>query len=74
MTLLLDTCAFIWLTQEPEKLSAAAQAAINDSSNSLVFSHASAWEIHPQTQRREAGPSRAAKAMDSPAIGGMEDY
>jgi PIN domain nuclease of toxin-antitoxin system len=46
MTLLLDTCAFIWLTQEPEKLSAAAQAAINDSLNSLVFSHASAWEIH----------------------------
>ena len=46
MTLLLDTCAFIWRTQEPEKLSAAAQAAINDSLNSLVFSHANAWEIH----------------------------
>ncbi|MCX6876589.1 MAG: type II toxin-antitoxin system VapC family toxin [Verrucomicrobia bacterium] len=46
MTLLLDTCAFIWLTQEPERLSAAAQAAINDPANHLVFSHASAWEMH----------------------------
>jgi PIN domain nuclease of toxin-antitoxin system len=46
MTLRLDTCAFIWLTQEPEKLSTAAQAAINDPLNRLVFSHASAWEIH----------------------------
>ena len=46
MTLLLDTCAFIWLTQEPGKLSATAQAAINDPANSLVLSHTSAWEIH----------------------------
>ncbi len=46
MTLLLDTCVFIWLTQEPGKLSVAAQSAINDPANSLVFRHASAWEIH----------------------------
>jgi PIN domain nuclease of toxin-antitoxin system len=46
VTLLLDTCAFIWLTQEPEKLSAAAQSAINDPANNLVFSHVSAWEMH----------------------------
>ena len=46
MTLLLDTCAFIWLTQEPNKLSAAAQAAINNPANSLALSHASAWEMH----------------------------
>ena len=44
--LLLETCAFIWLTQEPGKLSAAAQAAINDPANSLAFSHAIAWEMH----------------------------
>ena len=46
MTLLLDTCAFIWLTQEPLKLSSAARAAIDDSYNELVFSHASIWEMH----------------------------
>jgi len=46
MILLLDTCVFIWLTQEPEKLGAAARTAINDSANSLFFSHASAWEMH----------------------------
>jgi PIN domain nuclease of toxin-antitoxin system len=46
MTLLLVTCALIWPTQKPEKLSAAAQVAINDSSNRLVFSHSSVWEIH----------------------------
>jgi len=29
-TVLLDTCAFIWLTQEPGNLSLAATEAIND--------------------------------------------
>ena len=46
MRLLLDTCSFIWLTQEPSKLSPAAQSAINDPSNSLALSHPSAWEMH----------------------------
>jgi len=46
MTLLLDTCVFIWLTQEPAKLSAVAQTAINDPANTLALSHASAWEMH----------------------------
>jgi PIN domain nuclease of toxin-antitoxin system len=44
--LLLDTCAFIWLTQEPMKLGEAARSAINERENSLHFSHASVWEIH----------------------------
>ena len=44
--LLLDTCVFIWLTQEPVKLGAAATAAINDPANTLWLSHASAWELH----------------------------
>ena len=46
MILLLDTCAFIWLTQEPAKLSAAVRAAIDDPANTLAFSHASVWEVH----------------------------
>ena len=46
MILLLDTCAFIWLTQESAKLSAAARSAIDDPANTLAFSHASVWEMH----------------------------
>ena len=50
MILLLDTCAFIWLTQEPAKLSAAARSAIDDPANTLAFSHASVWEMHLKHQ------------------------
>jgi PIN domain nuclease of toxin-antitoxin system len=46
MNLLLDTCVFIWLATSPNKLSAAAKRAINDSRNELWLSHASVWEIH----------------------------
>jgi len=46
MKLLLDTCAFIWLTGSPDNLSAAAKQAVNDGGNELWLSHASIWEIH----------------------------
>jgi PIN domain nuclease of toxin-antitoxin system len=45
MRLLLDTSAFIWLTNEPGKLSLPAAGAIDDPTNDLVLSHASVWEI-----------------------------
>ena len=45
MNLLLDTCAFIWLTSEPAQLSGAASSAINDPASVLHVSHASLWEI-----------------------------
>jgi PIN domain nuclease of toxin-antitoxin system len=48
--LLLDTCTFIWLTQDPGKLSAASTSAINDPDNSVILSHVSAWEIHLKHQ------------------------
>ena len=48
--LLLDTCTYIWLTQDPGKLSAASTAAINDPDNSVILSHVSAWEIHLKHQ------------------------
>lgn len=44
--LLLDTCTFIWLTQEPVKLSRSARQAIDDVHNELLLSHASIWEVH----------------------------
>jgi PIN domain nuclease of toxin-antitoxin system len=46
MNLLLDTCVFLWLTQDPEELSPAARLAIDDTSNILWLSHASVWEVH----------------------------
>lgn len=45
MKLLLDSCALIWLTSEPARLSAAVIAAINDPVTELHVSHASLWEI-----------------------------
>ena len=42
---LLDTCTFLWLTQEPEKLSNTCRAVIDDPSTILLVSHASVWEI-----------------------------
>ncbi|MFY9989335.1 MAG: type II toxin-antitoxin system VapC family toxin [Chthoniobacterales bacterium] len=46
MRLLLDTCTFIWLAADPDKLSTRARKALSDVSSELFLSHASAWEIH----------------------------
>ena len=45
MRLLLDTCTFVWLALQPDKLSPIAVKAINDASNDLVLSDVSLWEI-----------------------------
>ncbi len=45
MKLLLDTCALIWLASEPDKLSSAAQKAIDDPTSILHVSQASLWEV-----------------------------
>jgi PIN domain nuclease of toxin-antitoxin system len=44
--LLLDTCVFIWLTQEPGRISVGAAQALDDAGNELFLSHGSIWEIH----------------------------
>jgi len=43
--LLLDTHAFIWMLEAPEKLSAKVIQAHNDPSTTLIVSVASLWEI-----------------------------
>jgi PIN domain nuclease of toxin-antitoxin system len=43
--LLLDTCVFLWMVSEPERLSLAAAGAIVDPNNLVLLSAASAWEI-----------------------------
>jgi PIN domain nuclease of toxin-antitoxin system len=45
MTLLLDTCAFIWLASAPEHLGARAAKFLDDPANERVLSLASVWEI-----------------------------
>ena len=45
MNLLLDTCAFLWMASEPERLSAVAAAAIVDPANDVRLSAVSSWEI-----------------------------
>ena len=45
MKLLLDTCAFLWLSGQPDRLSPSAAHAINDESNDLLLSDVTVWEI-----------------------------
>ncbi len=42
---LLDTCAFLWASQQPTMLSAAAVEAIDDPGSDLFVSDVSFWEI-----------------------------
>ena len=49
MTLLLDTCTLLWLTQEPARLSAASRQALDNSENELWVSLASVWELALKT-------------------------
>ncbi len=46
LKLLLDTCVFVWLTQDPAQISRRARKAIDDPGNELWLSHASIWEVH----------------------------
>lgn len=45
MTLLLDSCAFIWLVSAPEHLSARAIKALDEPTNERALSLATVWEI-----------------------------
>jgi PIN domain nuclease of toxin-antitoxin system len=45
MTLLLDTHVFLWALMEPRRLSRRARAMLEDQTNTLMVSSASAWEI-----------------------------
>lgn len=45
MTLLLDTCALIWLCSDPDNLSAPAARVLDDPANDRALSMASVWEI-----------------------------
>lgn len=51
MDLLLDTHAFIWSYEEPERLSEVVLAKLSDPANSLFLSVASVWEMQIKIQR-----------------------
>jgi PIN domain nuclease of toxin-antitoxin system len=50
MKLLLDTHAFLWLSASPEKLSANALSACEDSTNEIYLSLVTPWEIQIKQQ------------------------
>ena len=45
VNLLLDTCAFLWLAADPDRLSGPARTALDDELNRLFVSDATVWEI-----------------------------
>ena len=45
MSILLDTCTFLWFTLEPDELSETALTLCKDPSNTLYLSPVSSWEI-----------------------------
>lgn len=45
MTVLLDTCTFLWLMVEPHKVSDKAQQVFADSENDVFLSAISCWEV-----------------------------
>ena len=50
MNLLLDTHIFLWLNEQPEKLSANILSHCEDGNNYLFLSHVSPWEIQIKHQ------------------------
>jgi PIN domain nuclease of toxin-antitoxin system len=50
MNLLLDTHTFIWWASDPDKLSADANSALRDVTNTLYLSVASIWELQIKLQ------------------------
>ncbi|MEI8254675.1 MAG: type II toxin-antitoxin system VapC family toxin [Deltaproteobacteria bacterium] len=75
MRLLLDTCTFIWLAQEPDKLSAAARDAIDNDANDLLLSHVSVWEIYNKSRAGKLVlPDRARVWVEEQlAVRGVDD-
>ncbi len=45
MNILLDTCTFLWIIQEPEKISLPCKIAFEEPSNSVFISSVTSWEI-----------------------------
>lgn len=53
MNLLLDTCAFLWLVADPDRLGQMAAAAIQNPDTQLFLSDTSVWELSLKWQARK---------------------
>ena len=45
MKILLDTCSFLWISLEPEKISAQAMSAFKNPANTVFLSSITSWEM-----------------------------
>jgi PIN domain nuclease of toxin-antitoxin system len=70
MRLLLDTHALLWWLAGDEQLTKTAQAAIGDTSNEVIVSAASAWEI---TTKHRLGKLPGVAAIASDLQGAIAD-
>jgi len=61
--LLLDTHIFIWWAEDPDSLSSTALSALEDESNELVLSIASAWEMQIKIQIGKLKLSRSLQGL-----------
>jgi len=50
MRLLLDTCTFLWMAGQPDRLSDCTREALRDSDNLLFLHQASTWEMQIKYQ------------------------
>ncbi len=58
MKILLDTHIFLWMMDEPERLSSSANALLRDFDNELFISVASVWEIQIKLNLRKLNLSQ----------------
>lgn len=63
MNLLLDTHIFLWLNEQPEKLSANILSHCEVSNNCLFLSHVSPWEIQIKQQLGKLALDEPMQAM-----------
>lgn len=68
MRLLLDTHAFLWWLAGNTRLSSAARRAVDDTSNDVIVSAATAWEI---TTKHRVGKLPEAEAVALNVTGGI---
>ncbi len=63
MHLLLDTHIFLWLNEQPEKLSTNILSHCEDRNNTLFLSHVSPWEIQIKQQLGKLALDKPLQAM-----------
>jgi PIN domain nuclease of toxin-antitoxin system len=72
MRILLDTHYLIWALDDPDRLTLAAAAALDDIANEVLFSAASIWEIAIKSRLgRDDFDSRPARVVEAARMTGF---